>query len=188
VRDKATGKLVSSGERTEVCQYYAFFFKLATPQTHPELWKRLCGDFGPQRKQTKAFSEIHFANAFIGNYLRLAIFSEYQNKKQILNEVVGYFLKMADTTGTLWENDGTYASCNHCFASYVTHWLLSEIVGIRQISQREKSIQLQEGSDLVDWASGKLPIPGGVLSVNWHKQGQRIHSDYSVPEGYRVIR
>ena len=35
---------------------------------------------------------------------------------------------MAQKTGTLWENDGDYASCNHGFASHVAVWLL-EIYG-----------------------------------------------------------
>ena len=30
---------------------------------------------------------------------------------------------MADLTGTLWENDGAYASCNHGFASHVIYWM-----------------------------------------------------------------
>ena len=35
----------------------------------------------------------------------------------------GYFDYMAQKTGTLWENDGDYASCNHGFASHVLIWL-----------------------------------------------------------------
>ena len=49
----------------------------------PELWQRLVKDFGPQRKQTKAFPEIHPANAFIGNMLRLELLSRYGPCQQI---------------------------------------------------------------------------------------------------------
>ena len=35
------GKPVPTGICTETCQYYAFYFKTATPETHPELWKTL---------------------------------------------------------------------------------------------------------------------------------------------------
>ncbi len=63
------GKLVVTDNHTEICQYAAFYFDIATPDTHPALWRKLHTDFGPQRPQTKAFPEVHPANAFIGNYL-----------------------------------------------------------------------------------------------------------------------
>ena len=53
VRGKG-GKLTLSGEHTEACQYYAFFTRTATPELHPDLWKRLRDEFGPVRKQTNA--------------------------------------------------------------------------------------------------------------------------------------
>ena len=118
VRQK-DGTLKLSGECTEACQYYAFLFKTATPELHPELWRRLTTDFGPQRQQTKAWPKIWPANAFIGNYVRLEMLSRAGRGDLLENEIRGYFLNMADTTGTLWENDTPHASCNHGFASYV---------------------------------------------------------------------
>jgi alpha-L-rhamnosidase len=38
---------------------------------------------------------------------------------RMVEEIRGYFLYMADKTGTLWEHDSDFASCNHGFASYV---------------------------------------------------------------------
>ena len=61
------GKLVLSGERTEVCQYYAFFCDCATPESHPWLWETMVRDFGYDRNETGKFPEIYPANAFIGN-------------------------------------------------------------------------------------------------------------------------
>lgn len=117
------GKLISSGERTEVCQYYAFFFGAATAESHPELLKILVEDFGPDRKNTGAWPQIHPANAFIGNYLRLDILMELGYYDKVRQNIEGYFLYMAEETGTLWENIGDTASCNHGFASYVLCWL-----------------------------------------------------------------
>lgn len=71
------GALHLSGERTEVCQYYAFFCGIATPQSHEELFKTLVRDFGPERHRHNRHPEIYFANAFIGNYLRLDILMRY---------------------------------------------------------------------------------------------------------------
>ena len=118
VRQK-DGSLKLSGECTETCQYYAFFFKTATPETHPELWKTLVEDFGPKRKETKKHPEIWPSNAFIGNYLRLECLSREGLASQVLDETKSYFLYMAEQTGTLWEHIDTAASCNHGFASYI---------------------------------------------------------------------
>jgi alpha-L-rhamnosidase len=119
-------KLVRSGERTETCQYYAFFFDIAVPSTHGWLWKVLTESFGPQRKQTGEYPEIYPSNAFIGNYLRLDILSRYEMREKLLAEMEGYFDYMVDKTGTLWENITDYASCNHGFASYVACLLLKQ--------------------------------------------------------------
>lgn len=113
------GSLTLSGECTESCQYYAFFMNLATPESHPDLWKILTEDFGPHRKTDNRYPAIAFANSFIGNYLRLDLLLRYGMKEKLLDEIRGYFLYMADKTGTLWENDSDYASCNHGFASYI---------------------------------------------------------------------
>lgn len=119
----SSGLSVQPG-RTEVCQYYAFFFGIASPDSHPALAKTLLHDFGPQRKQTGAYPDIHPANAFIGNYLRLDILSRYGYGEKLLGEIEGYFYYMAERTGTLWENDTSTASCNHGFASHVLIWLM----------------------------------------------------------------
>ena len=47
----------------------------------------------------------------------------YGYRDAVLKNIRGYFLNMARKTGTLWENDGDYASCNHGFASHVIYWL-----------------------------------------------------------------
>lgn len=117
------GSLKLSGERTEVCQYYAFFFGAAQPDTHKELLDILIRDFGPDREQTGKWPEIYPANAFIGNYLRLDILMQLGYRDEVKSNIEGYFLYMAERTGTLWENVGAYASCDHGFASYVLYWM-----------------------------------------------------------------
>ena len=119
------GKLVLSGERTETCQYYAFFFDCATPESHPWLWETMVRDFGYDRKETGKFPEIYPANAFIGNYLRLDLLNRYGLKDTLYDNIRGYFEYMADMTGTLWEHVDTFASCNHGFASHVIYWMKS---------------------------------------------------------------
>lgn len=113
------GSLVSTQNRTETCQYYAFFTGVATKELYPELWRTLSTEFGPDRVKNGAYPEIHPSNAFIGNFLRLELLCRNGNYAQLLEEIKGYFLYMAEITGTLWEHKDTCASCNHGFASYL---------------------------------------------------------------------
>lgn len=110
---------VNTGNRTETCQYYAFFTGTATPQTHPTLWRRLTEEFGVKRMERGLYPEIHPSNAFIGNYLRMMLLVEHGYYGQMLEEAVDYFYYMAQKTGTLWEFSADSASCNHGFASYI---------------------------------------------------------------------
>jgi len=112
-----------SGEVTESCQYYAFFTGVATPDEDARLWKTLLEDFGPERKQTGKWANVYFANAFIGNYLRCELLMREGELAALETNIRGYFDYMAQKTGTLWENDQDYASCNHGFASHVLIWL-----------------------------------------------------------------
>ena len=104
---------------TETCQYYAFFHGIATPKTHPELWKKLTEEFGPERQAKGLHKEVWPSNAFIGNLLRLIVLRNEGHGEQMAREIRGYYLKMAEQTGTLWEHDRPEASCNHAFASYL---------------------------------------------------------------------
>ncbi len=118
VRDEA-GVLQSSGESTEVCQYYAFFCGTASQENFSNLWKILLSEFGSGRKPGGAYDAVWPANAFIGYYLRMELLSLAGEGDQLLREMKGYFLPMAKTTGTLWEHCDLRASCNHGFASYL---------------------------------------------------------------------
>ena len=121
-----------SGKCTETCQYYAFFCGIATPEEKPELWQRMLCDFGPERivpnkwpefTPEAKWKEIYPSNAFIGNYLRLELLYLYGEHEKLVENIKGYFTKMATLTGTLWENDSAGASCNHGFASHVLYWM-----------------------------------------------------------------
>ena len=116
-------RLVLSGECTECCQYYAFYFGAADENTHPELFNIMVNDFGPDRDVNTVYPEIARANAFIGNYLRLDWLMRIGLKEKVKENILGYFYEMARRTGTLWELQDPVASCNHGFASHVAVWL-----------------------------------------------------------------
>ncbi len=180
------GKLEVTRNRSEVCQYFAFFFDVATPETHESLWRVLCEQFGPERKETKAYPEIHAANAFVGNMLRLEILSRYGRCQQILDESVAYLLYMADRTGTLWENVGDYASCNHGFASHIVHTLYRDVLGVYRIDPVGRVVQLRFSDLRPDWCEGRIPVAGGGVSLRWWKEAGAICYRANVPAGYTV--
>ena len=161
------GKLEVTKNQTEVCQYFAFYFGLADPNTHSKLWNILRNDFGPKRLQTKAYPDVHPANAFIGNYIRLELLSRFGCTRQIMDEIADYFLYMADTTGTLWEHARSSASCNHGFASHVAHCLYRDVLGIYRVDTREKTVELRFSDADLKWCRGEIPTPDGIVSLQW---------------------
>lgn len=112
-----------TNNRSETCQYYAFFTGTATKETFPELYEKMLTQFGPDRSQHNRYPDVPFSNAFIGNYLRLFILFREGEHKKLMQEIESFFLPMAEKTGTLWENMTDYASCCHGFASHVAYWL-----------------------------------------------------------------
>lgn len=183
------GTLKLSGECTETCQYYAFFFRTATPATHPALWKTLVEDFGPKRKETKKHPEIWPSNAFIGNYLRLECLSREGLSAQILDETRGFFLYMAELTGTLWENIGTTASCNHGFASHVAVSYRRDVLGLRGIDRVNRTVEFRPPLGLpLDSIAMEIPVSGGGrIRAGWRKVDGRIVEELSLPDGWRRV-
>lgn len=122
VLDK-NGKAVLTENCSETCQYYAFFSGTATKEAFPQLYETMMTEFGPNRDTKKTYPNIPKSNAFIGNYLRLELMFRDGMYDKMLSEIKAFFLPMAETTGTLWENMYSNCSCNHGFASHVIYWL-----------------------------------------------------------------
>jgi alpha-L-rhamnosidase len=109
VRDKA-GRLVVRDEASEVCQYYAFWFGLASPQRETALWRKLVrADYGA----------LHPANVFVGKIMRLDLLVTHGEYAAARRELLRSYVPMAKATGTLWELFQTHVSCNHGFTSYI---------------------------------------------------------------------
>ncbi len=178
------GKLQVTRNRSEVCQYFAFFFDVATPQSHPKLWETLVRDFGPKRRETKAFPEVHPANQFVGNVLRLELLSSAGLCQQVADEAFGYWLYMADRTGTLWEHDGDYASCNHGFASHAVRVLNRDVLGLARVDAVNRRVNLRFTATQLDWCEGSLPTPDGRVELRWRKDGGRLRYKLSLPANY----
>ncbi len=179
--------LVRTENRSEVCQYFAFFFDVATPQSHPELWRRLVEDFGPTRAARGLWPDVHPANAFVGNVLRLELLSRHGHQRQLLDESIEYLHYMAERTGTLWENQGDYASCNHGFASHAAHVLLRDALGLRSVDPIARRISLRFPDVDLAWCEGVIPTPDGRIELGWQRHGDVLRYSVSVPAGYALL-
>ena len=183
----ADGRLVvPEADITETCQYYAFFSGVATKELYPELWRSLLADFGPKRDDKKTYPEVYRSAAFIGNYLRLKILEREGLGNQVLADCKGYFLKMAEKTGTLWEHDNTKASCNHGFAGYAAVLLVRSVLGI-EVDHRAKTVTARPTDVSLDFCGVTLPVEDGELVCDWKAVGGRRAFTFRAPSGWRFV-
>ena len=185
IRNKS-GKLEVTKNTTEVCQYYAFYFDVASTSEYPELWKKLTTEFGPNRNDKMVYPNVFRANAFVGNYMRMDILSRNGLKNQLMNEIQDYFYYMAQRTGTLWENMGSEASCNHGFASYIGHVLYRDVLGIKNIDYLNKEITIEFTDNELKECKGAVPINGSSIDLKWSRTGKTINYSVTTPPEYKL--
>ena len=77
--------------------------------------------------------KVYPSNAIVGNYLRLEILLMYGHTDRVLEECKDFFLGMATTTGTLWENSMLHKSLNHGFASVAAVYIDQCFKGAKDI-------------------------------------------------------
>lgn len=183
---RENGILKVTKNMTEACQYYAFFFRIATPEEYPELWNTIVRDFGPGRKKTGFYPEVYGTDTFIGNFLRLEVLSRGGCISKVAEDMKELFTYMEKETGTLWEHDEACASCNHGFASHVIHNLFRDLLGVRKIDTNEKTIEIAIGDSNIMWCEGYLPVEDSRLYVKWKKENDRPVLYFEVPTGYKV--
>lgn len=183
---RMAGKLVLSEDTTETCQYYAFTLGVADKARDAGLFSVLVQDFGPKRDFNNSYPLVHVSNAFIGNYLRVEMLSKYGLTNQILEETKEFFDYMAQRTGTLWENTGDYASCNHGFASHITYAYYRDLLGIWSIDERTKKITLRFTKQELKWCKGEIPLKMGELTLSWKKVSGQIEYSVTVPSQYEI--
>lgn len=180
------GKLVPTRNRTETCQYYAFYFDTASPEKYPDLWQKLRTDFGPQRRTTKAFPDIPPSNAFMGNMMRLELLSRSCLTEQLIGEAKTMFLPMAELTGTFWENMSDEASMNHAFGSKIIVHLYRDVLGLDHVDTVRKAVHVRFTSSSIQICEGRVPTPDGFVSMRWTKTPDSITYQLDVPAGYSI--
>jgi alpha-L-rhamnosidase len=172
---RVDGALQVCEEMTESCQYYAFYFGIATQESHNALWSILLNEFGPERDASVTYPDVHPANAFIGNYLRLDLLSRAGEAARLMQEIESYFLYMAERTGTLWEHKDTSASTNHGFASHVVHWLYKDALGIQSVDHAQRLITVRPKRCGLESCEGIIPLlDGGIARLAWRMVGDSM--------------
>ena len=172
--------------KTEVCQYYAFYFGVADREKDPELYRFLTEEISIENKDALKQYELHPCNAFIGNYLRMEILSGNNLQDQLLSEVENGFSYMAKTTGTLWENMSPSASCNHGFAAHAGFVLLRDFGGLHHVDHINKSIVIQFNENSLQSCESKIPAGKSFIQLSWKKEGKKLQYSIIAPENYNI--
>lgn len=178
------GKGVLTENTTEACQYYAFFCGVATPQSHPELWQKLCVDFHPEKRKAGSYAKVHPANVFIGNFLRFELLSRHGLNRQLLDEAVALYMPMVELTGTIWEFFKPKASCCHGFGSYLTHIFYRDVLGVYEVLPCEKKVRLRFVDSGTEWCEGSIPVGDEQIDVAWHYRNGEFDVKMKLPQGF----
>ena len=185
----AAGVLEYPGECTEVCQYFAFLSKTATPQSHPELWRRLVEELGPKRKKG-AHPRLWPSNMLFGYSTRFGLLSEAGLSARVLDEVKSCFLPMAEKTGTLWESVGTDGfSCCHGFPCQAAWLLVRDALGVKRIDRRAKIVHVSAPKGIsLEWCEATLPVSKDEsVMVRWRRSSDgRLVYDSALPHGWKL--
>ena len=179
------GRLVLTENHTETCQYYAFYFGLATPKSHAALWNELITTCSVALGV--ANPNLPRAGHFVGFQMRLSLMGQYGLTDQLVNEIRLGFSPMAELTGTLWEHEHTKNSCNHGFASHVAHLLFTHVLGVT-IDRVRREIRWKAPRVNLPGCQARIPLGDGWLAIGWQREetGAKVAAS-SVPAGWRLV-
>ena len=178
---RKSGRLERTGNTTETCQYYAFYFGIADQNSHPQLFDTMFNVVEPGKAE-QLFPGLYKSNAFIGNYLRLDYLARMGRFGQVMDECMDYFLFMAERTGTLWENDSIVASLNHGFASLAAEWVVKAYTGYSHADAAAKVVYFTQPHAAAD-VRMSLPVSGGYVKFN-SRDGS---TELTLPDGWRAV-
>ncbi|MEI6131610.1 MAG: hypothetical protein WCQ41_02135 [Bacillota bacterium] len=182
---QADGSLKATENRSEICQYFAFFFDIVVENDEAFDYLRnvSLNVFGPDRKKKGIMPEISYANAFVGNYIRMLLLIRWKKYQQVLDEVSGYFYGMVEKTGTLWEHDSVFGSLNHGFASFIGVAIVICTTGVLEINEREKKIVFNETDVDVKDIKVSIGLRNGTIEIS--KAFSEGGDVFSIPKEYQ---
>ncbi len=150
------GRYAINPDRTETCQYYAFFTGVATKELYPDLWRRMVDGFGPGRTS----DGLYPSDMFFGRLLRLDLLARDGHAAKTAAEIKNYLLGMAKESGTLWEfADGHDSRC-HAFAAYAAMLLVRDVAGFT-VDDVRKTVAVSQGDTPLSSCRIVLPVKDG---------------------------
>lgn len=131
LRRDSSGTLCAEPYRSEICQYHAFRSRVASPETHPDLWKTLLerGGLSPEKPRVQG---VEKPELIMGVFLRLDLLARFGEWERLDRELRSTFLHMAQETGTIHERIDRDNSFNHGLGSHVAVWIDQVIQGQAQ--------------------------------------------------------
>lgn len=184
-RRDADGRLQPTGVHTEACQYYAFYFGIATPQSHPALWRELLTT--TSAAPDAGNSRLPRAGMFPSLHMRFLLLARYGEHRRLAVELREAFLPMVRLTGTLWEHAHTRNSCDHGFCSHVVHLLLAHVLGLT-VDWQERTIRLAPPDLDLPWCRARLPIGGTWLEIGWRRENGTVVPEIDwLPAGWQLV-
>ena len=161
-RVRENGRLKSLNHISEACQYHAFFSGIATKDSHPDLFEKLCNVFTPERDVSKIYPNIDKANIITGVVMRETMLITYGEVERALKEIVNIYGFMADKTMTLWEHVNSRASCNHGIGAYAGCIIIAALTGFIGFDQgKPQFIDKYVGVDcefFFPWGNGGINV------------------------------
>ena len=175
------GRYTLNPDRTETCQYYAFFTGVATKERFPDLWRRMVDGFGPGRTS----DGLYPSDMFFGRLLRLGLLAGDGHAAKTAAEIKKYLLGMVEESGTLWEfADGHDSRC-HAFAAYVALLLVRDVVGLA-VDHVRKTVCISSVDVPLSFCRISLPVKDGLVDFSMRRDASRTRRIVRLPSGWRL--
>jgi len=175
------GRYVLNPDRTETCQYYAFFTGVATKGQYPDLWRRMVEGFGPGRTSDGVFP----SDMFFGRLLRLDLLARDGHAAKTAAEIKNYLLGMAQESGTLWEfADGHDSRC-HAFAAYAALLLVRDVAGLT-VDHVKRTVRVSSADTPLSFCRMSLPVKDGQIDFSLCREGKKPVRRVQLPGGWSL--
>jgi len=181
---RRNGKLERTRNRTEACQTFAFFFKVADRRKDAELWRKLRDEFGPCRDAKKTYPDISKLGGFISGPMRLDLLSDAGCGPQIFKDVSNP--KVFEQLGPDGQQIGADYSTWAGFTSILVHAIYRDILGIRRVDTVHKRIEIRFQDVPLDSCEGTVPTPDGPIALRWTRHPDRLEYSLRHPGGYQA--
>ena len=139
--------------------------------------------------QYRVNPNIGKANLFIGQMIRFDALSKMKQTEVLFREIKEIYLpELRDGSGTLFENYNEFSGC-HGFNGAIGALLMSDILGLGQPMQKDKTIVICPNPCGLLWASGSAECDDGRMFMKWNADYEEHALDVTVrlPECWNAV-